>query len=237
MGIKPQARRASRIDRAAANTPHTMREDVRAFKCGIILNTAIEVFYINGYQNSSVDDIAAAMSVTKAVIYYNFNSKEVVLEQIIDRSIALTHENIDHGITAGRTPAQKLALLCFFYAIHIFKNQKMVAVYFREERSFSAALRRRTTMMEKSVDEKVAAILNAGVVSGEFLRCDTRLMAITIMGMISMSFHWYREGGRLSTEALGRHFYDQALHLVGYDGDLGLDEAAFKERQSQSQWI
>jgi AcrR family transcriptional regulator len=235
MGTKIQTRKLARPGRTATVAVRTMREDVRAFKREIILNAATDVFYNTSYQNSSVDDIATAMSVTKAVVYYNFTSKEEVLEQIIDRSIALTHESIDHGIAAGRTPAQKLALLCFFYAFHILKNQKMVAVYFREERNFSAALRRRTTMLEKSVDEKVSTILNVGIVSGEFRRCDTRLMAITIMGMISMGFHWYREGGRLSAEALSRHFSNQALRLAGYSGELGLDDAAFKLTDREAQ--
>jgi TetR/AcrR family transcriptional regulator, cholesterol catabolism regulator len=226
MAIKLSARKSPRAERNGGAT--TMRDDVRAFKRELILNTAIDIFFDKGYQNSTVDDIAAAMSVTKAVIYYNFTSKEEVLENIIDRTAGLTHECVDRGITVGKTPAQKLALVCYFYADHILRHQKMIAVYFREERNFSAALRRRMTILEKSVDEKISAILEAGAISGEFLKGDTRLGAITLMGMISMAFHWYRETGRVSREGLCRHFADQALRLVAFEGDLGLDDAAFK---------
>lgn len=227
MAVKVQAKRTLRTERAV-NRPSVMREDVRAFKREIILNTAIDVFYDNGYQNSSVDDIAAAMSVTKAVVYYNFSSKEEVLENIIDRTLTHTHESIDRGIEAGKTPAQQLALLCFFYAGHILTHQKMIAVYFREERNFSTALRRRTSILEKSVDEKVANVLDAGVISREFRPMDTRLMAITVMGMVSITFHWYRTGGRVPAQNLCRHFSEQALRLAGFSGELGLDDSAFK---------
>jgi AcrR family transcriptional regulator len=228
MAVKIQPTKPTRSERNDVGAASALRENVRTFKRETIHNAAIEIFYSNGYQNSTVDNIAEAMSVTKAVVYYNFSSKEEVLEKIIDRTIALTHESVDQGIAAGRTPAQKLALLCFFYAGHILKNQKMVAVYFREERSFSTALRRRISMLEKSVDEKVSAILDAGILSGAFHVSDTRLMAITIMAMISIAFHWYRESGRLSAEVLSQHFSEQALRLAGFNGDLGLEEAMFK---------
>lgn len=226
MATKLNPRKAPRSERAVG--PTTMRDDVRAFKRELILTTAIDIFFDKGYQNSTVDDIAAAMSVTKAVVYYNFNSKEEVLENIIDRTAALTHECVDRGVNQGKMPAQKLALACYFYADHILRHQKMIAVYFREERNFSAALRRRMTILEKSVDEKISSVLEAGAISGEFLKGDTRLTAITIMGMISMAFHWYRESGRVSREGLCRHFAEQALRLVGFKGDPGLDEAAYK---------
>jgi AcrR family transcriptional regulator len=226
MASNVNTRKSPRSERAGG--PSTMRDDVRAFKRDLIRKTAIDVFFDKGYQNSTVDDIAAAMSVTKAVVYYNFTSKEEVLENIIDHTAGLTHECVDRGIAVGKTPAQKLALVCYFYADHILRHQKMIAVYFREERNFSPALRRRMTILEKSVDEKLSAVLEAGSISGEFIKGDTRLWAITIMGMISMSFHWYRESGRVSREDLCQHFYEQALRIVGFKGGLGLDESAFK---------
>jgi AcrR family transcriptional regulator len=168
------------------------------------------------------------MSVTKAVIYYNFDSKEEVLSSIVDRTLSYTHESIDRGIAAGSTLAQKLALACFFYAAHILTHQKMIAVYFREERNFPVALRRRTSLLEKSVDEKIAAVLGAGVISREFEPLDSRLMAITIMGMMSMNFYWYRARGRLSAQGLCRQFAEQALRLTGFTGNLDLDDAVWR---------
>lgn len=204
-----------------------LREDVRAFKREMILNAAIEVFYEKGYMNSTVDDIAAAMSVSKAVVYYNFKSKEDVLEFAVDRSLELTHRNIDRGLELGKTPAQKLALACFFYASHILANQKLIALFFREERNCSPSLRRRTASRGKAVDDKIVGVLDAGVAIGAFRPMDTELMAETILGMISMAFDWYRDRGRARAQQICRHFSEQALRLAGFTGELGVDEAAF----------
>jgi AcrR family transcriptional regulator len=231
MATKVNLRRASRAERPSQQS--MMRDDVRAFKRELILTTAIDIFFEKGYQTASVEDIATAMSVTKTVVYYNCNSKDELLEGIIDRVIALTHQCIDRGIQLGKSPGNTLALVCFLYADHMITNQKMVAVYFREERNFTAALRRRSTTLEKSVDDRIAGILDSGIASGEFVPCDTRLMALTITGMISMAFHWYRETGRVSREGICRHFAEQALKLMGFKGDARLDEIALSVGAAQ----
>ncbi len=224
--IKPG--KSTKRGRTLRTAPRTLREDVRAFKREIVLSTAIEIFYRDGYQNSTVDDIAAAMSVSKAVVYYYFETKEAVLEAVIDRSAELSRASIDRGLEGGTTPAQKLALACFHFAAHVLKDQKIIGVYFREERCFSRSLRARTTISEKNLVAKLSQVIAAGIKSNAFRECDTRLMAKDIVGIISMSYYWYREGGQLSREALCRHFAAQALRLVGYEGEMALDERPFE---------
>ena len=197
-----------------------MRDDVRAFRREIILAAAIDAFYSQGFENTSVDDIAAAMSVTKAVLYYNFSSKLEVLETIVDRTTAWSLEAVERGITQGSTPPEKLALFAFHTAAHILEHQKLVGIYFREERSFSPALLERARRIERRCVELVTGILDEGVTRGEFELSDSRLTAISLIGMISQAFYWYREGGRLSLEDVGRHFADSALALVRFKGEL-----------------
>jgi AcrR family transcriptional regulator len=220
--------KSTKRGRTARAAPRTLREDVRAFKREVVLSTAIEVFYRDGYQNATVDDIAAAMSVTKAVVYYYFDTKEAMLEAVIDRSAALSRESIDRGLEGGATPAQKLALACFHFAAHVLEHQKIIGVYFREDRCFSRSLRARTTISEKNLVAKLAQVIAAGVKSNAFRECDKRLMAKDIMGTISMAYYWYRDGGRLSRQALCRHFAAQSLRLVGYEGEMALDEPPFE---------
>ena len=208
------------------STTGTLREGVRAFKRELILNVAIDTFFSDGYQNVSVDDIARVMSVSKAVVYYNFKTKEDILSAIIDRTTTLSRDAIDRGIEAGHSPAEKLALACYSYADHMMRNQKMVGVYFREDRCFPAALRTRTTKVEKTIAAKLSKIIEAGVTSEEFRPCDTRVSAVMIMGMISMAYYWYRETGRLSRQLLCCQFAERALLQLGYRGPMALDEVA-----------
>jgi AcrR family transcriptional regulator len=205
-----------------------MREDVRAYKREIILNAAIDAFYAQGFENTSVDDIAATMSVTKAVLYYNFASKMSVLESIVDRTSLLCVEALDRGLTAGRSPAQRLALAAYFFADHIIRNQKLVAIFFREERSFSPELRARAIELEQSCVGKITEALEAGVATGDFAVANVEFAAASINGMIAQAFHWNRAEDPARIHGIARYLVDATLRIAGFQGELGLDEAVFR---------
>jgi AcrR family transcriptional regulator len=200
------------------------RDDVRAFKRETIINTAIDVFYRVGYQSATVDDIAVAMSATKALIYYYFETKEAVLEAIIDRCAELTRQSVERGVERGETSVEKLALACFCFAANILNNQKMIGVYFREERCFSPALHARATESEKAITAILSELIETGIKEGNFRQCDSRIMALNITGMMSMAFYWYREHSQQSEADLCRHFAAESLYFAGYHGELAIEQ-------------
>ena len=73
----------------------------------MILTAAIDIFYEDGYQAATVEDVAATLSVTKAAVYYYFKSKETLLQAIIERCSDLTLVAIERGIATGDTPVQQ----------------------------------------------------------------------------------------------------------------------------------
>src|SRR3546814_16337650 len=73
--LPSRANSPSGLSKPPASSRVGLRENVRAFKRELIINAAIEVFYRDGYQSATVDDVAASMSMTKAVVYY-YRSEE-----------------------------------------------------------------------------------------------------------------------------------------------------------------
>jgi AcrR family transcriptional regulator len=219
-----RTKKASKTQSAAAATARVFREDVRAFKQEMIIDTAIDVFYRIGYQAATVDDIAAGMSATKALIYYYFDTKEAVLQAIITRCSALTLGTVERGINAGSTPAEKLALGIHCYAENILANHKMIGVYFREEHNFSPTLHNRATQSEKTITSRLSEVIAAGIKANIFRESDPQLLALNLTGMVTMAFYWYREHGRLSEAELCRHFASEALYIAGYQGEVALDQ-------------
>lgn len=215
---------AIKTEARAAATRMMLRDDVRALKRKLIIDAAIHIFYRSGYQSATVDDIAAEISVTKAVVYYHFESKEAVLVAIIERCCDTTYAAVERGIASGNSPAQKLALACFYYAETILDNQNMVGVYFREGRSFPPDLRTRVTASEKAITSKLAEVIENGIRSRNFRPCDAKLLALTILGMISMAFYWHAEHGRLPKAKLCRHFAAEALRMAGFKDERVLEQ-------------
>ncbi|MBD0779686.1 TetR/AcrR family transcriptional regulator [Maribacter sp. ANRC-HE7] len=50
--------------------------------------TGLELFYKNGYYNTSVDDILKKLSLSKGAFYYHFDSKEDFFTQILENLLA-----------------------------------------------------------------------------------------------------------------------------------------------------
>ena len=211
-----------------------LRNDVQEFKRDLILGAAIDVFFENGFQSSTVDEIAAAMSVSKAVVYWNFATKLEVLDEIVDRALAKVSQCVA-CIDAVRRPAQNLAEVCFHHASTVLANQKEIAVYLFERRNVSEALKQKITSQRDLLVDALARVLERGVQAGEFVVKDYPLVAYDIISMTTMTFdwRWHQDIQRYSRENLSLHFAEQALRLAGYvgpfpfaDGELTVDTPA-----------
>ena len=51
--------------------------------------TGLELFYKNGYYNTSIDDILKSLSLSKGAFYYHFQSKEDFFVSIVQLSMVL----------------------------------------------------------------------------------------------------------------------------------------------------
>jgi AcrR family transcriptional regulator len=62
------------------------RERRRKAKLEAILDTASDLFGRNGYENTSLADVAMAVDLTPKALYYYYDSKRHLLDQVIDRA-------------------------------------------------------------------------------------------------------------------------------------------------------
>jgi AcrR family transcriptional regulator len=189
----------------------------------MILRTATDIFFEKGFQSTTVDEIASATSVSKAVVYWNFSSKIEVLEEIASRIVMKLSQCV-LCINYNRSAAENLAEISFRHSATILADQKSVAVYLFERRNLSAALKRKIRSQRDVLVGALAKVLETGVRGGEFRVRDPELVAYDIVSMTTMSFdwQWHRDIQRYSLENLCLHFAEQALRLAGYLGEFPL---------------
>lgn len=202
-----------------------LRNAVHNLKRELIIKSAIDIFYEKGFQSTTVDEIAAALSVTKAVVYWNFSSKLELLDKIVDRTFALLSQCLE-CINPERSPAKNLAEVCFIHGATVLSNQKEVAVYLFERRNVSAELKRKITSQRDLLVKALAMVLENGAKAGEFDVNDAELVAYDIFNLTIMTFdwRWHREVKRHSLESLCIHFAEQALRLAGYVGEFPFED-------------
>jgi AcrR family transcriptional regulator len=77
-----------------------------------ILDTAENLFIINGYHGTTISDIAKKMGVTQGMFYYYFKSKEQILEALVNRHISLFISDIkDMTHSSNISPTEKISLM------------------------------------------------------------------------------------------------------------------------------
>ena len=69
-----------------------------------IQEVALRLFIEKGYEATSLREIAEELGVTKAALYYHFDTKEKIVTSLIDDRIARLEELAEWGRTLPRTP-------------------------------------------------------------------------------------------------------------------------------------
>ncbi|MCK5441610.1 MAG: TetR/AcrR family transcriptional regulator [Maribacter sp.] len=79
--------------------------------------TGLELFYKNGYYNTSVDDILKELSLSKGAFYYHFDSKEDFFIQIIENLLVRKVYSMLIEPIEGRDNPLELITNCFENAL------------------------------------------------------------------------------------------------------------------------
>jgi AcrR family transcriptional regulator len=82
-----------------------------------IQSVALELFAEQGYDKTSLREIAERLGVTKAALYYHFKSKEDIVASLVEKYFAKIDTLIDWGRSQTRTPEVRAEILERYYQI------------------------------------------------------------------------------------------------------------------------
>ncbi len=74
-----------------------------------LLDAAERLFARDGFDATSVDDVAEAAGFSKGALYYNFESKDELLEALVERNIADLVTSLETALADAHTIEEKLA--------------------------------------------------------------------------------------------------------------------------------
>jgi len=78
---------------------------------------ALELFAEQGYDKTSLREIAERLGVTKAALYYHFKSKEDIVASLVEDYFHKIDELISWGRTLPRTPQSRAEILTRYFGI------------------------------------------------------------------------------------------------------------------------
>lgn len=194
-----------------------IRAELRAHKRERILETATRLFYESGYRATSMESIADELSATKPFIYYHFKNKYDILEEIALRVTRMATDALQRAAELGGDPVQVMANMVRNYARLVIDEQRIIAVFWREESNFSEDTRRKIFEEQRRFYDTWSEVLSQGQAAGVFAVEDLQLTSLAISNLITFTYTWYRPGGPLSPSQLCEHYVTTVLRMLRPD--------------------
>lgn len=194
-----------------------LKSEVVAFKRRRILEEATHLFFEQGYEGTTLDELAKQLRVTKPYLYSYFQNKSEILYDICQTGIQKSLAALDEALAKGGRPSARLESATAKVAAIVIETREYVTVYQREEKNLGAPEARRIREMRKQFDRKLTALLREGADAGEFSFGDPSVTATTIGGILSWLPTWYLPDGRLSAQQVIDHTVQMVLKLVRKD--------------------
>ncbi|MGP8123452.1 MAG: TetR/AcrR family transcriptional regulator [Xanthobacteraceae bacterium] len=220
--------------RTAAASPRGVKAELVALKKERILEAATRLFLRNGYHGSTMDQIAAAIGVTKPFIYYQFRDKGEILAAISGYGADLSLSAIEDAERQAGTVAARMRWFCRRLTVSVIDHGHFLAVYHRETSNLNDADRKRITRRRLEIDDRVSRLVRLGVEAGEFEVADPAIAASAITMMISYCFQWSRKDPRPTRDEFVEIVADIAMRTLlpaGSRPGRGGDEATAGRRR------
>ncbi|MEU5216891.1 TetR/AcrR family transcriptional regulator [Streptomyces sp. NPDC020807] len=181
-----------------------------------ILQTAAEVFATQGYDATTVRRIADAAGLLAGSLYYHFDSKESMLDEILRAFLDELWARYDAVLAARLGPRETLEALVTESFREIDRHRAAVAIYQKESGHLRAQPRfGYLAGSQRRFERTWLTTLERGVAAGVFRAdLDVRLTYRFVRDTVWVAASWYRPGGQHSPEEIARQYLSMVLDGV-----------------------
>jgi TetR/AcrR family transcriptional regulator, cholesterol catabolism regulator len=186
-----------------------------------ILRTAARLFQQRGYDATSMNDVAAALKLSKGGLYHHFQSKDEILYEIMNHAMEITQERVLNPVRGIANPEDRLrALIRLHIEVVLSPRDREITVMLHENHPLPPPLRKRINARKKEyihflenlmaeVQGKVQSNAQSNVQSHQAKgKVTPRAAAFALLGMINWIYQWHKPEGDLQAQNLIPQFTD-----------------------------
>ena len=193
-------------------TPAAPRRGRPGYDRSEVLAAAVALFNEQGYDATSVSDLAARLGLTKSAMYHHFASKEQLLEMALDEALTgLEGVLAEPGAQSG-TASERLHFVLRAAVEVLLDRLPHVTLLLRVRGNSEverAALARR-----RAFDHQMASLVREAQAAGSVRPdVDSAIVTRLIFGMLNSTIEWYRPTGPKDRDALAHD-----ILTVAFDG-------------------
>ncbi len=179
------------------------------------MRVARELFFTQGFTQTSVEQIASRLSIGKPQIYACFPSKAALLAEVCNWVTTLVAHAASEAASLNGSPTERVTYVVRELTRRVIEGRMNLAVLFREVKHLPPEGLEELARNFHSFNRSFESLLREGIASGEF-RIDSPVVAThAISGMTTWIYSWFNEDGSVPAEEVVDEMVRLALAMLG----------------------
>jgi AcrR family transcriptional regulator len=169
-----------------------------------VLRSAARLFREQGYDRTTVKEIAEACSMLPGSLHYRYQAKEDILVDLMRLGLEEASIAVSQSVAGVTEPAEQLRRGINAHLQMLVSGSDMVYVLLFEWRSLRGGARREMIKLRDRYESLWAAMLQLLAEQGVIRKdVDLELLRLIGLGALNWVATWFREEGRYSLEDIG----------------------------------
>jgi len=171
-----------------------------------------------------VRDLARAVRIQSGSLFFHFDSKEEILEAVIEDGMERAVAKLDRALAQARTPREKLSAIFRTHLRETLGDERdTFVVLMLDWRALPPKSRKRAVALRDEYESHIGKTLDQLAKNGT-VAPNSRLLRLFLLGALNWTILWYRRDGTLSIDELA----DAYLELVMPNGARAKETSARK---------
>ena len=177
----------------------------RELKREALIRVAARAFNVRGFHNTSLDDIADALEVTKPTLYYYVRNKEELLFQCFLTGLEGIRAAFREVAQSPEPARQRLAIVLRGYAVAIASEFGWCMVR-AEDQDLSPQMSEHIKALKSEIDLGIRELIELGMRDGSIKVEDPKMTAFAMAGALNWIAHWYRDNRPMTAQQIADTF-------------------------------
>jgi AcrR family transcriptional regulator len=179
----------------------------------VILEKAAHLFRKNGFNATSMRDLAENVGVEAASLYNHINSKAELLQEICFKIANKFTEHMDDVMASDQTAIDKIEAILRFHIRQMIHNFEEVYVSDREWKHLTDPYLSNFKSQRRTHRQRIASIIEEGIKKEEIKKIDAPTAVLILLHAVSGIESWHRSRQKISGELL-----EQNMILILIEG-------------------
>jgi TetR/AcrR family transcriptional regulator, cholesterol catabolism regulator len=178
-----------------------------------IVKAAVVLFSQQGFEATSLQDVADQAGVTKGAVYHYFKEKPDLLVAIHGRFVERQLATLQAILEENASAAEQLSRIIEELAANHDAYHDEVEIFDRERKQLVQPKFESVRAQRAQVEQMIDDVISRGIETGEFKPLPSiRLATFAVVGMTSWLSQWYTATGKMTARDVGRMYADTLLH-------------------------